>query len=205
MTIVTKQEWESLGEVWRSRTEAAEPLIEALRKRVRRDTRRWMAAAVAEGAVTLGLLGFSALLAFRTPSTHNLIWAAAIWIFTIIAAGFSLYGYLRVFDPMARSTEAFLDISRRRCLTKIRAARFAYGLLAAELVFIAVWGAWEWSLDPGHFKGNPAALYLRYGLVAALACALGAWAHFMHSRAARDLEELEEIRKQAGVEPPMAH
>ena len=87
----------------------------------------------------LALLVFSAVYAQRHPTLQWLLWAAAVWIATLVAVGFMIWNGRGLWTAADRSNAAYVELSRKRCLAELRMIRFGYALLSAELVVVIPW------------------------------------------------------------------
>jgi hypothetical protein len=91
----------------------------------------------------LVFLAVSALYAQRHPTLQWLLWAAAVWIATLVAVAFMIWNGRGLWTAADRSSAAYVELSRKRCVAELRAVRFGYALLSAELVVVIPWLLWD--------------------------------------------------------------
>jgi hypothetical protein len=148
-------------EGWRQSWQSETAVPADLRNRVQRQTLWMRIALVADILVTLTMGGGTTLLAIRSPRPEYLILAAATWFFLMAAWAFSLVARRGTWQPpLAETTDAFLDLSLRRCRAQLAGVWFCAALYLAEIAFCLAWiyrespprglswGAWLWFGSP---------------------------------------------------------
>ena len=166
MTTRQDTEWEGWARAWRAKDAPAPEVRSQLEARVRRASLMMILAVAAEYALAVGLLALSFIVAARNPQPVILAWAAAVWLFVFAAWGFSLWNRRGIWRPVGRTTEAFVALSRERCLRKLTTVRFTRWLLAAEVLFLIPWGWWEYASDQVKFALHLQTYLFRYALIA---------------------------------------
>jgi hypothetical protein len=114
-----------------------------IRNHAARAGRRLTVRYASGGLFALALLVFSAVYAQRHPTLQWLLWAAAVWIATLVAVGFMIWNGRGLWTAADRSSAAYVELSRKRCMAELRAVRFGYALLSAELVVAIPWLLWD--------------------------------------------------------------
>lgn len=178
---------------WQDGAAPSPQVLEEIRLRVRRQSRRmaWMLAgemAIAAGALIL--LGRFALL---HPDPLDTAAMGGLALLVVWAAAFSLRLHRGLWRPSAETTEAFLALSIERCRRRLRSLRAAWGLLAGELALFIPWLWHRLHLGPA----APAArdYVFAYGFLALLAVAVMSFVLAVARRIRRELRELERLRQ----------
>lgn len=197
MSTDAEREWESWALEWRSEEGSTPAAIgrAEIERRVRRQNVRLRLLAVADAFVVTGFLALSGYMAVRIPDPLMIVWAAAVWVFTFVALAFTIRNRRGIWAASAETTSAYLELSVERCRRKVRTARFGMQLLAAEIVFLLLWGTWEMAAHPERLAERPGRLLLRYGLIALFAAGTIAWATLYRRSALREMTRIEEIRR----------
>jgi len=126
-------------DLWRREWQSDSAVPADLRRRVERQT-RWMRLAVlVDVLVTCAIGGGVIVVAVRAPQAEYFVLAAATWLFLAAAWIFSLVVNRRNWCPAALDTEAFVDLSVRRCRARLAAVRFGVVLYLCEMVFCLSW------------------------------------------------------------------
>ena len=126
-------------EVWRREWQSDDAVPAHLRMMVARQTRWMRIALAAEILVTVVMGGGVTLLALRSPALDMLVLAAATWLFIIVAWVISVGVNRGNWKPAALDTVSFLEVSIRRCLSRLTSLAFAAGLFVCEIVFCLGW------------------------------------------------------------------
>jgi hypothetical protein len=119
----------------------------------------------------VALLLFSAIFAQRHPTLQWLLWAAAVWIATLVAVAFTIWNGRGLWTAAGQSNADYVELSRMRCVAELRMIRFGYGLLWAELAVVIPWLLWNFfsrwrspGFDPtSHLTGFAVLLALTVG------------------------------------------
>jgi hypothetical protein len=126
-------------EAWRAQWQADTVVPADLRRKVERGTRNMRMMVAAEVLVTVTIGGGSALWAAGDPRTEMLVLAGAVWAFLAAAWTFAVISRRGAWSPAALTTADFVDLSVRRCRTRLAAARFGAWLYFAEMAFCLAW------------------------------------------------------------------
>jgi hypothetical protein len=89
--------------------------------------------------VTFSVGGFTAAWAVRTLESDVILLALGTWIFITAAWAFQIGLNRGKWSPSAMNTNAFIDLSIRRCRSALTAAIFGACLFMSELVFNLTW------------------------------------------------------------------
>jgi thiosulfate reductase cytochrome b subunit len=134
--VTTDTELEIWRQEWRNQTE---PLPE-LRKKIRRQNLRTVAAVV---AICL-CLAFSTVEALRNHSSFMAGLAAGISFASLFLGGYAWWVRRGAWKPTAQTTLAYAELSYKRALAKTRTLHFAFYFLLAATVLFAAFMAWNW-------------------------------------------------------------
>jgi hypothetical protein len=134
------------------------------------------------------LLGFSGVFAWKNPSAETYLWAATVWLGTLIASAFSVRNWKSLWAANLKCVTEFTDHYRQRCAAELRAARFGLWFLAVQLAITVPWLTLDYLRK--ELTGRCLAVSL---LVLALQTA-GFIALFRNMRR-RALQELESLRE----------
>jgi hypothetical protein len=187
-----QDDWARWRETWQEGRAVAAPMP-VLRKQFRREQRRIVLTAVVEVMLVLAAAAGIAVALVHTPFRGAVAWGA--FVFLLIAFTW-VVDLLRRGDkwlPLTESTQTFLEFSRRRCRTQLRAVRFTWILIAVELVFLVPWWA-------GGLHAHAGALYsplviLLGWLPMSLIAGLFAWSLRLWRRLSSELRRLEDLEK----------
>jgi len=141
---------------------------------------------VAELAMAIVLLVFSAVVAWKNPVVEAYVWAAIVWAGTIVATLFSLWNWQVLWAADSKSVLEFTELYRKRCLAGIRAARFGQGFLVVQVAISAPW----LTLDYLRHRITGTAFGLSMLVLAALTAAFVILFGRFRNRAFQQLEEL---------------
>ena len=134
-------------DAWRRQwqSEATVPLD--LRRMVERQSRFMKIALLADVLVTVviggGAIGWA--LASRRPNI--ILLAAMTWVFLAAAWTFAVAVNRGNWSPPALDTAAFVDLSLRRCRSRLASVWFGAGLFLCEIVFCLGW-VYNYSPEP---------------------------------------------------------
>jgi hypothetical protein len=195
MMMNMDKDWEAWTREWHEEAAPAPGIESAIERRVRRQSARLALLSVMEGAVALGLLALSAIVAADRPTPLVLVWAGAIWILVFVAWGFSLWNRRGIWRPAAQNTRAFVEVSLERCARRLRTVRFAAWLLVSEVLFLILWGSWEYRSDPGGFSERADLHMARYGLITLLVIGISVWLIWLRRRTLRERDSLGDFKR----------
>ena len=126
-------------EAWREQWQADSAVPADLLRKVERGTRNMRLMLALEVLVTVTMGGGSTLWAIWEPRAEMLVLAGAVWLFLAAAWTFAIAGRRGTWSPAAPTTAEFVDLSIRRCRTKLAASQFGVWLYFVEMAFCLVW------------------------------------------------------------------
>ena len=143
----------------------------------------------------LAFLVFSAVYAQRHPTLHWILWAATVWIATLVALGFMIWNGRGLWTAAGQSNAAYVELSRKRCLAELRAVRFGYALLSAELAVVTPWLLWSFFSKRGSPGFEPASHLTGFAALLALTVGYLVWFALYRRRKLRELALLAEFQR----------
>jgi hypothetical protein len=166
-------ELESWQQEWRAQTQP----LPALKRKIRRQNLRTVAA-----VVTICLcFAASAIAAFRYHSSLMAGGAAGISFAGLFLGAYAWWVQRGAWKPTAQTTLAYTELCYKRAVAKVRILRFAFYFLFASTVLYAGFVIWNWK----HFRA------FSWAMVAVLIVEL----FFIHYRGQRKQHDLEETKK----------
>jgi len=132
-------ELEVWREQWQSDTVVPVELQGDLRYKVERQSRLMRISLIVDIAVTVTIGGGITAWAIRSPQPEMVLLAVATWIFIAVAWTFSLAVNRGKWAPSAQDTAAFIDLSVRRCQSRLATVWFAAGMFVIQTVFVLSW------------------------------------------------------------------
>ena len=126
-------------ELWSREWQSENAVPANLRKAVERQSRWMRIALAADILVTVGIGGAALLLAVRSPRPEYVLLAAVTWFFIAAAWTFSLLVNRGNWSPAALDTAAFVELSVRRCRSRLAAVWFGAALYLVEMAFCLGW------------------------------------------------------------------
>jgi hypothetical protein len=135
----------------------------------------------------LALLVFSAWWVWNRWTLEWIVWAAVIWISTFATAAFAIWNSAGNWTSLDRSTAAFVELARRRCLAALREIRFGRWLLAVSMAIVVPWLTWDFAIR----YPSLARLLLGDGIACALAVGYLVGFAIFQRRKLKELEELD--------------
>jgi hypothetical protein len=126
-------------ESWRAQWQAEVEVPVDLRRKVAHGTRNMRLMVALEVLVTVAVGGGFTEPAVVDPRAENLVLAGAVWLFLAAAWIFAIYSRRGTWSPSAPTTAEFVDLSIRRCRTRLTSLRFGLWLYFAEMVFCLTW------------------------------------------------------------------
>ncbi len=181
---------------WQSAAETARPALPFdIRQHAARAGRRLTIRYAAGCFWAVALLGFSTVYAIRHPTLQWLLWAAAVWIATLVAVGFMIWNGRGLWTAAGQSNAAYVELSRKRCLAELRMIRFGYALLSAELVVVVPWLTWSF-FSQRHLPGfDPASHLTGFAVLLALTVGYLVWFTIYRRRKLRELQLLADFQR----------
>ena len=197
MNTEPDRDWQQLARDWQTDEESpsAADIPADIRRRVQRFSLGLYALTVVEVVGLSVALFYFTRSAWIDPGPLEITTAATLWILGSVAMGFALWNRRGTWRPSARTTRAFVELSRERCLRRLRSVRFAWWLLAAEFLLFVPWIAWVIASKPEKLARAPEIYFTTYGFLAAmvLGASLALW--WLRRTTARELAEVEELRR----------
>ena len=118
-----------------------------------------------------------------------------VWTLGLTAMGFGLWNRRGTWRAEEQTTRAFVELSHKRCVHRLRGVRFAWWLLSAEVSFFVPWIAWVVSSRQEKLAQGPGIYFTSYGLLAALVLAAAIVLLWYRRRTTREMEEVEDLRR----------
>jgi len=190
------QELKDWQATWQSAAETAAPAPPFdIRRHAARAGRRLTVRYAAGCLWAVALLAFSTVYAMRHPTLQWLLWAVAVWIATLVAVGFMIWNGRGLWTAASQSNAAYVELSRRRCLAELRAIRFGYALLLAELIVVTPWLLWNFFSKLGSPAFELPAHLTGFAVLMALTAGYLVWFTTYRRRKLRELELLAEFQR----------
>jgi hypothetical protein len=195
-----EQELAQWREDWRASTPKGGEQGLALEKKVRSQGLRMRLYLAFELMTSACFLMTSAYVSWRNPTPPNIVWAVAVWIFTLVVQGFSLRIQRGLWSPSSQDTRAFLQLSLQRCHAILRGIKFCIYVIAAELAFLLFWFSWSFLYRTVSvtvwINGNLLVLFL------ALLLSLGFLLFFawLRKKKVREIASLEDMKRSIELE-----
>lgn len=124
-------DWSQLGIAWRAREMS--PPVDALRRRVRAQTRRLYGLVMVEALVTITAVIAIVATLIRSNDLESRLIAAGLGLFTVAVCGFAIRNRRGIWRATGDTTAAYLALERDRLLRRIASARFAWRVSVAGL------------------------------------------------------------------------
>jgi hypothetical protein len=159
-----------------------------VRRNAIRQQRRLRAGHIFEIAVGIVFLAFSAVVAWRAPGVESFLWAAAVWLTTLVVSAFSLWNWRILWIADIKSVSKFMDEYEKRCRAGARAASFGKWFLIVQLTISAPWLTWD------YFRHRLSNTTYGGSIVLLLGLTVGFWVFFARNRRTA-MEELQKVRE----------
>lgn len=136
------------------------------------------------------LLVLSAVIAWNLQSTEMFLWAAVIWLATLVASVFSILNWDILWKHDLKSVAEFSDVYEKRCLAKIKAARFGKGFVIVQTLIPGFWLSWD------YYRSELSTVRFVGALLFLIVFSAGFWAYFSRygQSALQELQQLEATR-----------
>jgi hypothetical protein len=177
---------------WHAQVETETMTSAEVRGNAVRQQQRLRAWHVLELASAVVFLVFSSLVVWRAPGVESFLWAAVVWLTTLVVSAFSLWNWRILWKANIKSVSRFTEEYEKRCWAGARAAWFGRWFLIVQVTISASWLTWDYFR---HHLSNAA-----YGgsIVLLLGLTFGFWVFFARYRRAA-MEELQKIREARGL------
>ncbi len=126
-------------ELWRQEWQSDSAVPANLRLKVERQSLWMRIGLAADILVTVVIGGGVIFFELRSPESDMGVLAGATWLFLLTAWVFAIRVNRDNWSPSALNTNAFLDLSVRRCRSRLVVVRFAAVLFVCEVVFCLGW------------------------------------------------------------------
>lgn len=136
MTVDLDLELKTWRQEWR---EQPAPLPE-LRKKIRRQNLRTLAAAI----VLVACLAFSTVVAARTRGSFMFGFAVGLWFVTVFVGSYAWWVRRGAWKPAAQTTFAYVELCYNRAVAKAKTVRFSFYFLLTTTLLFAAYGSWHW-------------------------------------------------------------
>lgn len=132
----------------------------------------------------------SAAFAWRVRTTEFFLWAAVVWMTTLIVSAFSLWNWSALWRHDLKSVAEFSQVYEKRCLARIRAARFGKWFVVVQIVIAGPWLTWD------YHHGEFSTTRFAGAMLLMTLLSIVFWLLFLRTRrsALRELHELQTIR-----------
>jgi len=147
-------------EVWRQQWQSDDSVPLGLRRKVERQSRFMKIGLMMDILVTVIIGGATIVWAVWSPRPENVLLAVATWEFIATAWAFSLVVNRGNWSPSAQDTAAFVDLSVRRCRSRLASVWFAAGLFLFQMVFVL---GWVYRNSPAHRQ--PLSTWIFFGSI----------------------------------------
>lgn len=186
-------------DAWRAEWIAQSPVTQMnpadLRRKAVRQQRSLRIRQVLELLTAVVFLVFSVVVVRGTRQVEFYLWAAVVWAGTITATAFSLRTWHILWKADLKSVAEFTLEYRRRCLARLRAARFGQWFLGIQVIISSTWLSLDYfrqRMTGGKFAGSVLVL-------AALTAGFALW--FSHQRRIAKKELAEVGRADPSLNP----
>jgi hypothetical protein len=187
--MIQDRELESWRAEWR---QATLPLPEIHRK-IKWQNRRFYLSLLAAAVAFVGALVLSVVSVRQEPSPERIAWAVGIWVLVFGCGVYRLWNQRGTWRPATQSTRAFIDLSRKRALAKIRSIRVAYYVISAWLIFCTGIVIWRWGTFAPDIKAHPLDYLLALGAVVAIMLLAFLYLAWVRRRKYAELKEAERL------------
>lgn len=187
-------EWTEWANDFRGGDEPGAPAPAAMLARVRRETWKQRGSYAVELLACVFLVGFYLLMMRRLREGWFVAMASANFAFAVAWMGYLTHVRQGTWAAPGRDTESFLTLTRARREADLRWARFARGVTAALLVFVAGWAPFVLSARWERYSAEPWRAVVGFG--GAIAIGVAVLIHHTRriDRASRELAALDSAR-----------
>jgi hypothetical protein len=124
--------------------------VNELRRRAARYRWRLIGVVVLEVVTSILTLAFVTFASIQCPFGYSGLWIAAIWIYAALVAAYAIRQRRGIWRPAAESTEAFIDLTRRRLVHQLRTTALVLAFTIVIGFAVATRVVWEITQRPGH-------------------------------------------------------
>lgn len=175
---------------WQSQAEPVPPNTASVRRNALKQQWRLRAAHVLELFSGVFFLVFSAAFAWRMHNLESVLWAAIVWLTTLIASAFSVWNWSALWKHDVRSIAEFSEVYEKRCRAKIRASRFGRGFVIVQALITGPWLSWD------YYRGEFSTFRFGVAMLIWALLSIGFWVGFSRYRRStlRELQALQATR-----------
>jgi len=186
-------EWTELIEQWNA---VDEPTIhfDVLRGRIEAERRRMIRDVAVDTVVSVLFVAVAGYAVLRFPGAWTRLFAVDVAAILVAVWAFAVWNRRGTWRPLGETTESFLRLARLRCRRKIQAVRFGAAVMIAQLVAVAAWRIW----GPQHAPFAPTEMLAVLPVIVVVT--FTAWLALSRRRAARELDELDQLHAQLSVD-----
>jgi hypothetical protein len=177
---------------WQAQVEASRANSADVRLKAVRQQRRLRAGHLLELMTGVVFLAVSAAVAWRAGSAEYLLWAAVVWLTTVIASSFSLWNWHILWTADMKSVTEFTQEYEKRCRAGLRASRFGKVFVVVQSMISMPWLTWD------YHRGHASTVAFGSALLLLILLTVGFWVFFSRYRRAA-LRELNQIRETRNV------
>lgn len=172
---------------WQAQTEVAAHSSAEVRRDALKQQRRLRTSHVLELLSGVLFLVASALFAWRVRGLEAFLWAAVVWLTTVAVSAFSVWNWSPLWQHDLKSTAEFSQVYEKRCLAKIRAARFGKWFVIMQVTISLPWLTWDYG------RGDFSTARFGGAMVLLILLSIGFWVLFSRSRCSA-LHQLDKLR-----------
>ncbi|HEX9895130.1 MAG TPA: hypothetical protein VGA78_14460 [Gemmatimonadales bacterium] len=139
MNPVADPEWAGLAARWQA--EVLPPRLSVERLLRREGRRRLLMGLLVAVEALLSLTAVAATVSARRrlPEPNGTLLLIAALVYVVLVWGFALWNRRGTWRPLARTTEAFVAVSKLRCRRGLRSVRFVVTVVTTQLLLTAGW------------------------------------------------------------------
>ncbi|HUI77023.1 MAG TPA: hypothetical protein VLY24_03880 [Bryobacteraceae bacterium] len=135
---------------------------------------------------TLILLAFSVWWVWQRWTLEWIVWAAVIWMSTLVTTAFVIWNSAGTWTSLDQSTAGFVELARRRCLAVLREIRYGRWMVAVSMAIVVPWLTWDFAIRFPSLKALLLGDGLAVGFAGIYLIGFAVWRR-------RKLKELEEL------------
>ena len=188
----TEHELNDWRTAWQAQVEIATSGSGEVRRAALKQQLRLRAAHILELLTGVILLVLSAAVAWRVRSAEMFLWAALIWLTTLVASAFSIWNWDILWKHDLKSVAEFSHVYETRCMAKINAARFGKGFVLVQTVVSGLWLSWD------HYRSALSTVRFGGSMLFLIVFSAGFWVFFSRYRQSA-LEELRRLKDSRDV------
>lgn len=175
---------------WQAQVEPRRANAAEIRRNAVRQQRWLRTAQVLELFAGVVFLAASVAVARRGPGMESFLWAAVVWLTTLIVCAFSVWNWRILWKADLKSVAEFAQEYEKRCLAKVRAARFGKGFVVVQAMISVPWLTWD------YHRTHLSTATFSQSMLLLIALTGGFWMMFSRYRRAalRELHGIRDVR-----------